>query len=359
MNLRVLDTNFKDVVVLDSYTSLIWTDRYWKYGDFEIYTPMSLELTEQIKQDYYLVNPDSEHVMIVESLKITSDAEDGNYLTVTGRSLESILLRRIIWIQTTVSGNLQNAIKKLLDDAVISPTDDKRKISNFIFEVSDDPEITGLTIEAQYTGDNLYDIVSKICSDKNIGFKITLNSSNQFVFKLYAGADRSYQQTANPYVVFSPKFENVVTCNYMESRTALKNVALIGGEGEGAARKYAVIEGDETGLDRRELFTDARDISSDVADGQTISDEEYYAQLKQRGREDLTENIEVVSFEGEMETSVMFRYGVDFFTGDIVQIADEYGHEGIARVTELVMSEDVSGKTAYPTFETVESSTTE
>lgn len=49
--------------------------------------------------------------MIVEKIQITSDTEDGNHVTVTGRSLESILDRRIVWGQKLLSGNLQNGIK--------------------------------------------------------------------------------------------------------------------------------------------------------------------------------------------------------------------------------------------------------
>ena len=97
----------------------------------------------------------------------------------------------------------------------------------------------------------------------------------------------------------------------------------------------------------------ARDISSDIGDGQTLSTEEYTAQLQQRGKEKLAENINVVSFEGEIETTIMFKYGIDFFMGDIVQFANEYGHESKVRVIEMVRSEDEDGCSAYPTFETV------
>ena len=49
----------------------------------------------------------------------------------------------------------------------------------------------------------------------------------------------------------------------------------------------------------------------------------------------------------------MFKYGIDFFMGDIVQFANEYGHESKVRVIEMVRSEDEDGCSAYPTFETV------
>lgn len=371
MDLTILDTNLDDVAKIDVYKSFIWTDRYYANGDFEMHAAMRQDILQYIKQDYYFTNRDSEHVMIIEKILISSDVETGNYITVSGRSLESILDRRIVWGQKSLSGNLQNGIKSLLNDNIISPTDEDRRIDNFIFEDSTDSAITELTIDAQYTGDNLYDVIQTICEERSIGFKVTLNDSKQFVFKLYAGTDRSYDQTEVPYVVFSPNFENIINSNYVESKASLKNVTLIGGEGEtnywesdnessgttayigsDTGRKYTTVGGG-SGLNRRELFTDARDISSDVGDGVTLTDEEYTAQLQQRGKEKLAENPDVTSFEGQVETSIMFQYGKDFFNGDAVQIANEYGHETKARILELVMSESEEGASVYPTFKTV------
>lgn len=354
MDLFVLNEKFDTISVIDTYESIIWTDRFRQYGDFELYTPMQEGLLDVIKQDYYLVNPNSEHVMIVEKILIGTDPENGNHATITGRSLESILERRIVWGLKTLKGKLQNGIKELLNDSIIAPPAklSGRRIGNFIFEASNDPIITNLTIDAQYTGKNLYEVIQTACEENDIGFKITLNNRNQFVFKLYAGVDRSYGQSSLPYVVFSPNFDNLLNSNYIESKASLKNVTLIGGEGEGAARKYATV-GTATGLNRRELFTDARDISSEVDENTVLSDEDYTALLTQRGKEKLAENTEIVSFEGQIDTTIMFRYGEHFFNGDIVQITNEYGHETTARILEIVTSEDKEGISIYPTFKTL------
>lgn len=322
MELIVLDTSLKMLSVLDTFESLIWTERYSAYGDFEVYTSINDSILEILKDDYYLWLKESDQTMIVEDRKIESDAENGNHFTVTGRSLESILERRIIWKQTILSGNFQNGIKKLLDENIINPSDASRKVERLIFEASTDPAITGLTVDAQFTGDNLYDAIKKLCDSKNIGFRIKLSDDNKFVFKLYAGADRSYDQFTNPYVIFSPKFENVINTNYLESKKTLKTVTLVAGEGEGADRKTTTVacsSGAGTGLNRRELYTDARDVSSTV-DNETLTDAEYKAQLSQRGLENLAENIATKSFEGKVETTRMYRYGEDFFLGDMVQM---------------------------------------
>lgn len=360
MNITILNTDLISVHIVDIYESFIWTDRYRECGDFELYTSVTEDILKFARKNYYILNSDSEHVMIVENIRIDSDVENGNHITVTGRSLESILERRIIWGQQTISGNLQDGIETLLNLCIINPSNSNRKIENFIFKKSEDPRITSLTYEAQYTGDNLLEVIQKICAEHEIGFKVTLDEiAGQFVFELYSGTDRSYDQVEIPYVVFSPKFENIINSNYFESNTALRNVVLVGGEGEGAERRYTAV-GDEVGLGRREIFTDARDISSqtDEYNEETneyvyLTDEEYTALLVQRGKEDLSEQVEVSTFEGQVETTIMYRYGEDFFNGDVVHVANEYGHESKARILEIVMSENESGLSVYPTFSTV------
>lgn len=345
IDLIVLNQQFEKIAVIDTYESLLWTDRYNKPGDFEIYTPVAKSVLQYPVANNYLQIRDSEHVMIIEDTTIESNIETGNHIKIVGRSLESILDRRIVWAQTDITGNLQNGIQKLLNENVISPSIADRAISNFIFEASTDPAITELEVESQYTGDNLLEVIKTLCESNKIGFKITLNDNNQFVFKLYKGTDRSYSQNTNSYVVFKPSFENIINSNYSDIQSGAKTLALIAGEGEGAQRVTRTV-GTGVGLDRKELYVDARDIQSEE-----ISTEQYYAKLDQRGTEKLNENKVQKTFDGQCETTRMFRYQEAFFMGDIVQVADEYGMESAARVTEFIWSSNQSGIESYPTFE--------
>ena len=364
MELLVLDESFEPFAIIDTYNSLIWTDRYNECGDFELFTAMSMDLLNVIKQDYYIRRPDSDHVMIIEKIEIDTDVEDGNTITITGRSLESLLDRRIVWNETSLSGSFQDGIEKLLNENVISPSNESRKISNFKMEKSEDQAITNLTIEAQYKGDNLYDILQTLCTERNIGFKVVLSDTNELVFSLYSGTDRSYDQTDNPYVIFSPNYDNLISSNYIESKSSFKNVTLVSAEDsdnrpeeEGAeAPLVETAVGNVSGLARRETFTDYGSISRTVTEGdqeKTLSDSEITAMLRQRGKETLAENAAILSFEGEAETSTMFKYGEDFTIGDIVQVEDHYGHESRARVIELVLSDATDGFSVYPTFSAI------
>lgn len=348
MEMYVLNQNFEKIALIDAYESLLWTDRYNKPGEFEIYTPVADFALRYPVTDNYLQIKESDHTMIIEDTTIESNVDTGNHIKIVGRSLESILDRRIVWTQTNITGNLQAGIKKLINENIISPTDPTRRIPNFVFEDSTDEAITSLTLEAQYTGEDLLTIVQNACELNEIGFRVTLNDDNQFVFKLYKGTDRSYRQETLPYVVFKPSFENIINSNYSEIHSAGKTITLVGGEGEGVSRKTRTV-GTGSGLLRKEIFTDARDIQSD---GLTTA--QYNAKLDERGKEKLKENKVKKSFDGECETTRMYVYKRDFFMGDCVQVANEYGMESPTRVIEYIWSSSASGTTSYPTFEALD-----
>lgn len=347
MAFTVLDTEFGNVHRIDQYESSIWTDRYNSYGDFELMMNASKKNLSKFPHNYYLHSPDSEHLMIIEDVRIRTDLEGGDHLIVTGRSLESILDRHSILTPVILNGNLQDAIETLLNENVIFPGEENRRINNFVFEESDDPMITELTIEGQYVGKTLYEVIQTICESHKIGFKITLNEDNMFVFKLYAGADRSYSQTAIPYVIFSPTFRNILNTDYLMSVQAEKNVAIV--VGETATLIVTLDDVEPSGLNRKELYVDATDISKEI-DGQTISNAEYQNLLIQRGKEALTENKKIAAFEGEVDANGRFKYGRDFFMGDIVQLTSAYDIDSRSRVTEMIMSQDKEGIKKYPTF---------
>ena len=355
MELTVLSTDFKTVAQVDVFETLIWTERYSDYGEFELHTAVDRDLLAIFHEGYYLWTKESDRLMIVEGVQINTDVDEGDRLIVSGRSIESILDRRIVWRQTTLNGSLQDGVKKLINDAVMNPSAPERKIANVVFEDSVDPAITNLTLEGQFNGDNLFDVIKTICESCEIGFKFVVDDSYNFVFSLYAGVDRSWNQTSNKYVIFSPKYDNFSNSSYVESNKALKTTALVVGEGEEPNRKNTTVtaNGGGTGLSRREIYVDAGNLSSKREDESQMTDGEYTEQLRQKGLEGLVEAIFISSFEGQADPNGQFAYGVDYSIGDIVQVENEYGVSNRSRILELVRSQDASGYAQYPTFNSI------
>lgn len=352
MNLYLLNTDLVRVKIIDKFISVVWADRFDVYGDFELHIIGSSVNLNTFIEGYYLKIDGSDHVMMIESIQLDSDTENGAILILQGRSLEAILMYRIVWAQTLLAGNFQTELHRVLNENAVSPSIPARDISKLTLQLSTDPNITSLTVKSQYTGDYLYDVVSGLCKAAQIGFKITINASNQFVFLLYSGEDRSYEQTDNDYVIFSPGFENLVSSKYFASDINLRTVALVAGEGEGAARlttECVDASGGGSDLARREMFVDARDLSKTTSGG-TLPDADYIDELAQRGKEKLAENIRIKHFEAEVDTSVTYTYGIDFFMGDIVQSVNEFGQGGRSIITEFIISEDENGINTHPTF---------
>lgn len=354
MTLTLLDTNFIPIEIIDSFESFIWTDRYMGYGDFEWYTSMTDPLITPVKLDYYISNDESDRLMIIEGMEISTDLETGNHIKISGRSLESILDRRIVWSQTILTGNLQNGVKRLFDNAIISPSDADRKIEGFVFEESEDKQITDLTIDAQYLGETIYDIVKDICEDKHMGFRVYLNDEKNFVFKLYFGEDRSENQLNRTPVKFCYYFDNLIDSNYLESNETYKNVTLVEAEDENdSSKSIFTTVGSGSGLLRRELYTESGLSPKDEA-GNKIPHAQYVKEIEQSGKEALNENKVTKTFEGEVETTRLFVYGKDFFIGDRVEMENEYGFKGVVRIDEFVMNWSSDGYTSYPNFTVVD-----
>lgn len=354
MEAYVLDETYTSQAIFDTFESFIWTERFNGAGDFELHMPVRISALGELKIGRYLWKKDTKAMMIIECVEVETNPEDGDKLTVSGRSLESILDRRIIWKQTILSGNFQNGIKKLLNENVISPSDSSRRIPNFVFKTSTDSKITSLQFEdeVQLFGENLYDQLVSMCSEKNIGFDV-FPTDNGFEFELKAGVDRSYSQSSLPWVVFSPNYDNLLSSNYINSYVNFKTVALVGGEGEGSEKKTATAvdeDGAGSGLNRREMYVSAQSISSNIPEGYEITPESYLKQIQYQGRLELRETKYTTAFDGEVVADVQYIYGKDFYMGDIVQIENEYDVQGQSRITEIMWSQDASGTQMVPTF---------
>ena len=73
-----------------------------------------------------------------------------------------------------------------------------------------------------------------IALTSEIGIRALLDIQNKLIkFDVYEGLDRTQGQAINPRVIFSREFENVLSQEYTDSLNNYKNVALVGGQGEG------------------------------------------------------------------------------------------------------------------------------
>lgn len=363
MEFIVQDKNFYPLGLVEIYDSAIWTERFRDVGDFQLVIPASSPVIQYLEIGNYLSLPDSDRMMIIESLDLKSDVQSGEVsVTFKGRSLESILKRRIVWKQTSINGDPIAGLTKILNENIIACNAQtggtQRRISNFIFQQPASGDgvyelMHGNNIQCQFTGDNVFDVVVSFCETFGIGFKVILTDSNQFKLILYAPVNRSSEQIENDPVIFSPDTESLLDSEWVQNMEEYKNVTMILGEGEGNARVQEIAylgSSEPSGLDRIEIYTDASSVKSEREDGTQMTTSEYKQALKYKGYETLAETATTTAFDGEIETTMGPVYGETYSMGDYVSVINEYGLGSIAQITEFIRSFDSNGYSAYPTF---------
>jgi hypothetical protein len=142
-------------------------------------------------------------------------------------------------------------------------------------------------------------------------------------------------------------FNNLNSVENRQNNQLLKTVGYVGGEGEGSERTYIVVGDDSlTGLARRELFIDAKDISSE-----DLTQEEYLANLRTRGLEKMNEHLYSNSYECSTIPSGNFEYKTDYDLGDVVSIKkSDWGLNTTLRITEIQEVYEHGNATIVPVF---------
>lgn len=351
MNIYILDQQLNTVAIYDFYKSVIWSNRYYKTGDFELQIPLVADVKDKIQQDYYIYRDRDYRDGIIERPKIIEKIElienvSENSLFVSGRDVSALLDRRVIYPTEVLNGSYEKCLLKIFDEHIISPSEAQRAIDIIEFEYT---ELVDDTIDTQVTGDSVLEYIEKVSVDYKIGYRMDFDiNKKKFIFKVYKGTKRI---TDNP-VIISRKFDNLIKYNYVNDKTGYKNMALVAGAGEGANRKTTKINDELMGLDRRELFVDARDLSNQDSSGQTISDSEYIKHLQQRGSEKLSENTIDITNSCEAETDGIFKFNEDYFLGDEI-ICESY-MTFKERIVETTESDTAVGIKTELTFEEVE-----
>lgn len=349
MDIYVLDGLNGVADIITTYQSCIWNVQYFGQNDFELVVNASTQNVSTLKPGAYLVRDEDmsgdtyNNVMVIQNYQLDFDTEKGWLLTLTGKGLKNdILKRRIVWSQTNLTGLAEVGIRQVITENIISPSDSSREIDGLVLD-----ELQGFTdtIEIQLLGENIAEWLEEICTTYGYGWDVYI-TNGQYVFKLYKGTDRTYDQSEVTPVVFSPEFDNLLSSSYKYDMGEYKNAALIGGEGEGTAQRTATI-GTATGLSRYEDYIDGGSVSSN---GEIITVEQYTKMLQEYGQTQLDQTAYTESFSGEIDPAGLYKINQDYYLGDIVQIQNEKGIEATPRIIEIIYAIDENGSSVVPTF---------
>lgn len=310
--------------LLEIVDSVIWEEQAFGAGSFQVKSLLT-ETTRTLLREDNVIWFEGTAAGIIEHVE-SSDGENGAYIQVSGRMLNGILARRALWGTYNLYGTPAAIMHTLVGDCCVTPTRGstaKRVIP--ILQLASVP-IGGSNLRKQATGGSLLEVLEDIGKTHSVAFETEFNPITcKAVFTTRYGVDRSVHQSAVSPVFYSTELDDVLGSEYTYDSSDYCNVAYIGGQvdEETDTRTYTTVEGSETGLDRRELFVDARDMSQGI-DGESLSDAEYEAVLKTRGNEKLSEHSIAQSIEMTVRSyNPTYQYKTDFFLGDKITLVDE------------------------------------
>lgn len=310
--MHIFDADFNRRGIVSHYISVEWSEDYYNRGNFMLVCVDSTENIALLKQGWYVYRADKETAMVIRYVKYE---QADRQIIIRGYTTNDLINQRIIYKTQSVY-NVEAGMYNLVKDNI-------RAMPRFITAT---PKGLIGTFDTQFTGTNLLEAETALGTEAGIGFYTKFDHRNkQHIFTVYQGVNRVSGQRESRPAIFSAELKNLANVTIIDDISLFRNVAYVAGGGEGEERTWIIVNDGYAGLDRFELFVDARDLQrDDDPESENYQTEAEYIQLlTARGIQKLNECIRVESFVAEVEPK---GFGTDYYLGDIVSCkSDKYG----------------------------------
>lgn len=366
MEVYILDSLLRPIDVVDTFESMIWTERYSEMGDFELVTLSTPANQKRFVLDTMLSITESRRVMRVETVEEIIDPSRGATLKIKGRDLVSILEARtalqpgppiapVWWLTGFTPGDTMRAMFTIICvDGDISSADIIPYIQPglTLYPADTIPEPSDTIIWEQKPA-SLYSAVKELGDIYDLGFRLYKDpNASKLYFNVYAGSDRTTDQTTLPPVIFSPDMENLQnTTEYSDVSKAYNVVQVVyvhkDEDDLDVATTVMVTDEDNPGvegLERRVKLLVITNIPEEVVD--------IPAFLTRAGKDELMKSRPVGAFDGEVSKNSSYVYERDYYLGDLVETRGRNGATSYMRVEEYIFVQDTQGQRSYPTLTT-------
>lgn len=356
-----LNRQFLEQDVIDNFSSIVWTERYYGDSEVELIVPATTEMIQKLPVGTFLGLVGSKEIMLLDSIDIESGV-----LKVTGGSLLSFLNNRFIrdtpqhenryWNISGVPGWALWAIIYYMCISGSYPAGIPNPASFVIPGLGlGGYDTSGAAVNLAVPYGPVYDAMRDIATTYQIGMKITLESASDTGYSLsfwsYKGLDRTSGQTVNPIVRFSPQMDTLTNIKELQSIKDYSTLAysFAPGNPDGLATTpgaSSVSGAQGTGFDLRAVMTFEEDITTDQTGGDANV---LLSILNSRAQLALTNHRFAKAIDGQIVPLHQFQYGVDYALGDIIEVQGNSDLVQSSRVTEYIRAQDDAGEKAYPT----------
>lgn len=328
----LLNSSFQIQAVYDDYESSYYTRSLYKPGKFEIRINYNKTNASLFARDLFvLFGGDNRRLGIINSVTkaLGKNGKIDQVVTVSGYELRNVFERRIVIPPAgqeayVDSGVAETVIKDFLANQCIGSGTASRNFT-FLTLATDSARGSNCEISARLknVGSTLWDLAEMV----DMGISITTPTSGSVAtVDVIPGVDRRSSQSTNPRAIFSVSSDTAGTATISDTDAKYKNLVYAAGQGVGSTRNIlTVYSGTEpTGLSRREMYLDARDIEAD-------------ADITLRANNKLLEYGQTVALDAEALQYSALQLGTDYDLGDLCT-CEALGVTSDVRITSVMES---------------------
>ena len=402
--LRIERDTFNPDLLIEDYSSFIWTERFIETGEFELRTQNIESMKKRLPLNSLISHRESKEVCIVDTHLIEVDEEGKTELVVSGKSFEDILnYRPIMGGERFMNpkGQTWKLLRKYTsaemaallawqhlvdhDPLVIAPRNDifvdfygitwRHLITNL--RISNSSTLADKRENWRLEPGQVYDKLMEVLQGgENIGDDIGVRMirppypsakiqtfqpdgdpvktvlapiENRLLMDFYNGRDK----TAD--VIFDAEAGHLANISYLSSWGGRHNQVVVDAEPNNLGITMAPIKvsrpsvTDSTaGLDLRVVYHLADPTPDEDEVAWTNTDEND--RLKRAGRKVLRGEEKLTIVECEVSTANPYKFLEHYRLGDKVKVRGHYGTNITMRVEEYTHSVDANGERKFPTL---------
>jgi hypothetical protein len=360
----VLNSLLQVTDIIDNYYSLVWTEKYYAHGDFELNVPLTAYNQKVLKNRTFLMIDGSYSVMIIESIE-TNSGEKGDTMKLVGSSLESLLKSRVAlkkfkigdvedyyseWILEGTPSRIARDV--FYGTCVLGQVSGADRIPFYVdssFLASPTIPHSKEKVAVAVKPSSVYSVIENLAKTYDFGFRLIKHPRAQTLhFEVYTGFNRTaLNQHGYAPVIFSydlAAVDDITT--YSVSRDETNVVYVVSRDFGTVIVKAAGIEHDiePEGFDRMATTVYVDDLPEGISAGLA------HDILKAKGEAVIMDSAPNVSFDGEVSHVLPYEYNSDYFLGDLVEVRGHYA-VNYMKVIEHIYSVDNDGALkSYPTL---------
>lgn len=316
----ILDrVTLEPIAVIEDYHQIEFEREFFTFGKFSMTMNFQQFNARTIEKGQIIgialdETKSFDRVFMVEQIELTQGANPVDELiTVSGRDIggmsqERLIVPDFLAAYDSFNGASESLMKYFVTRHMVAAINPNRNIPNLFVKTD---QGRGVVIDFQARYQVLSEALEEIGRNAEMGWDFFFEeNTGTFQFDILLGNDLTDS------VFFDLDFESIITQKLLRTDWGTKNVAFIGGGGEGAARPVATTflgANAPTGFARREAWVDAQDTDDTAIP--TI--------LTTKGKSFLEETDIDEAVEVDINPFGPYSYRTDFDLGDAITVRNK------------------------------------